>query len=645
MAYDGPAQPTQLTSDLPDKPDEAETDAATDADRDRFGVHVLWEVFLAFVVILAGYGLYQLDAAVVIGENSSQFLLFVAALGLIASGVGWSLRSGVPNLAAGPLAVAAAVCLTDQGTGGFGFGPFFTLAAAGIVGAVLALVVVVFHVPAWGASLGLALLLAGWLGSASDLEFTDGLGYDPAPHALWWVIGFVVLSLAGGYLGILRQVRPRLAGFRADGDPAARPGFTPAVFAAAALIGSSMLAGAAGLLLPVAYPALQGSYGFEWTALGLGAALLGGTSAFGRRGGLFGTVLAVLLLVMGLWFAAGQHWNAPLLGYAGTAILVGLLVTRMVETLGSSPEDDEPDWVPRREVPEPPATQPAKKPVAAIGATPAWEAPPSRSGSAVGGTRPLLALPSGESSRSYADAPTLHPGSTRLAGERGTSDPGSIGARPAGQPTVSRRTAPDRLTPPPLRGGIGDRASRLAHRFGGTLGDASRETSPTLPSPSEPTIHGTTSRSERPGQVVSGQVISGQVVPGKVVPGQVVPGQVVPGQVVPGQVAPGQAAPTSGASGRTAFGADPRHALPGRAIPHQGPGPAVSGQTVPGQVPLGEVPPEQVAPRQVPPGRTVPEQPGPGTPGQHTPDVSGASRSWFDRPSGADGTPPSPRPR
>ena len=78
-----------------------------------------------------------------------------------------------------------------------------------------------------------------------------------------------------------------------------------------------------------------------------GGALLGGTSAFGRRGGIFGTVFAAALLSVGLAYAQADDrtWSAA--GIATVAILVGLCVTRLVERFGrpAPPRlSDDDDW-------------------------------------------------------------------------------------------------------------------------------------------------------------------------------------------------------------------------------------------------------------------------------------------------------------
>jgi hypothetical protein len=87
------------------------------------------------------------------------------------------------------------------------------------------------------------------------------------------------------------------------------------------------------------------------TVLAVGAALLGGTSAFGRRGGVFGTVLAAILLTVAIGYtkAIGHPWNTFALG--AVAIGLGLAVTRVVERFGrpdsDAEEDDDEEWSPR----------------------------------------------------------------------------------------------------------------------------------------------------------------------------------------------------------------------------------------------------------------------------------------------------------
>jgi hypothetical protein len=70
------------------------------------------------------------------------------------------------------------------------------------------------------------------------------------------------------------------------------------------------------------------------TGLALGGALLGGTSAFGRRGGLLGSVLAAALLTLVIRYLEVTDRRVSQLATAAVAIGVGLVVTRLVESFG-----------------------------------------------------------------------------------------------------------------------------------------------------------------------------------------------------------------------------------------------------------------------------------------------------------------------
>src|SRR5262249_5104947 len=74
--------------------------------------------------------------------------------------------------------------------------------------------------------------------------------------------------------------------------------------------------------------------GFVATGLALGAALVGGTSAFGRRGGIFGSLLAATLLTLAISYADLAHFRVSPYAVAAGAIAAGLVVTRLVEAFG-----------------------------------------------------------------------------------------------------------------------------------------------------------------------------------------------------------------------------------------------------------------------------------------------------------------------
>jgi hypothetical protein len=107
------------------------------------------------------------------------------------------------------------------------------------------------------------------------------------------------------------------------------------VVAVLALVGSAGLAAVAGVLTTVqAGAASAGDAGLGLSALAIGVALLGGTSAYGRRGGLLGVVLAAALITLVTRYATVTGRHASTYAVAAAAILLGLVVTRLVEAAG-----------------------------------------------------------------------------------------------------------------------------------------------------------------------------------------------------------------------------------------------------------------------------------------------------------------------
>ena len=133
-------------------------------------------------------------------------------------------------------------------------------------------------------------------------------------------------------------------------DPADRRGWTGGLIVLAATVVSSALAGVAGVLSASVSQAATPSEGLLVTATAIGVALLGGTSAFGRRGGIFGTVLASALFVVVSAYsdAAELNWSPAVL--AASVLAIGLVATRLVEkfgrpSLGRELVEDDEGWL------------------------------------------------------------------------------------------------------------------------------------------------------------------------------------------------------------------------------------------------------------------------------------------------------------
>ncbi|HEU4346319.1 MAG TPA: ABC transporter permease, partial [Actinoplanes sp.] len=160
-------------------------------------------------------------------------------------------------------------------------------------------------------------------------------GYDPSDQAFFLVGGFALLAVMGAALGSAGPVRRLIGRMRPVADPATRRGGAAVLPVIAALVVSSVFAVAAGILMAAqsTAPIIPGT-GLEWTGIAVGTALFAGTSAFGRRGGIFGTLLAVAGLTLVLDYSDRRDLDISLFAVAAALIGVGLVVTRLVETYG-----------------------------------------------------------------------------------------------------------------------------------------------------------------------------------------------------------------------------------------------------------------------------------------------------------------------
>jgi hypothetical protein len=159
--------------------------------------------------------------------------------------------------------------------------------------------------------------------------------FDPANYAFWLFGGFAVLAVLGGAFGTVTPIRNFLGRIRPVSDPADRRGggaTLPVVFA---LVLSSVFAVVAGMLMAAqSTPPIVPGTGLEWTGIAFGTALLAGTSAFGRRGGVFGTLLAVAGMALFLDYQTRRNLDIALFAIGACAIGAGLVITRLVETYG-----------------------------------------------------------------------------------------------------------------------------------------------------------------------------------------------------------------------------------------------------------------------------------------------------------------------
>jgi hypothetical protein len=317
-----------------------------DEGHDRLGVHIGWEIVLLLGVAAIGYLLYHLDPASLRRPALDTLLVSAAAIGLLTLGAGLTLRAGVPNLALGPIALASALHYAENGDLGVlrSTVPALAIAAAG--GLVVAVLIMILYVPGWAATLAAAMGVIVY-NQLRTAPVAVQATYDPSPHAFALFGAFALVAVIGGAIGTVPPVRRWLGRMRPTGDPAGRRGAAAALPVILTLMLSSVLAVVAGVLMAAqsTRPIVPGT-GLEWTGIAIGTALLAGTSAFGRRGGTFGTLLAVAGMALFLDYSDRRNFGIALFAIAACAVGGGLIITRLVETYGQPlPDTDvDDDW-------------------------------------------------------------------------------------------------------------------------------------------------------------------------------------------------------------------------------------------------------------------------------------------------------------
>ncbi len=335
MGYDEPGRdgPPEPASAGPATAEAVLDDPDAESGRDRFGVYIVWETFLLLGFGALVYLVWREDSAVLRGSGLRDLIVDVIGLGLLALAVGLTLRTAAVNLAVGPVAVAAGLHFAEQSDRGVLGAVGTATAVAAIGGLVLGLVVVLLHVPGWAASLGGAAGVIVYIEQRSAPVLVQG-DYDPRGTAGQLFVGFAAIAVFGGLLGAVSPIRRLVGRFRPIGDPARRRGTAAGVVATTGYVCSTVLATLAGVLIASMGGTVTPAAGLDWTVLAVGATLLAGTSAFGLRGGVFGTLLTAGAIGLFLAYAQARGWTVSRWAVGGAALAGGLVVTRLVETYG-----------------------------------------------------------------------------------------------------------------------------------------------------------------------------------------------------------------------------------------------------------------------------------------------------------------------
>ncbi|MPZ26684.1 MAG: hypothetical protein GEV12_09545 [Micromonosporaceae bacterium] len=331
-----------------------------DGDRDRVWVNLAWEGTL-LVLLAGGVGLWWLLGGTIDLLQDPDLLADrmyeVAPFLLLATALAMSIRVRAVNLAVGAVAGLAAVLFLEWEGENRLVAVALVVAAAVAAGVVLSVLVAGLKVPGWAASLGLVVAVMATAATIAGSELVpvgasasgllgaapDATTVSVTSSGLAWllILAVMAVSVLGGILGVLPPVRRWLQSAREAATGPDRRRRSAALTTGAALLGSCLLAAAAGLLLVVPFDSgfggvriPVGSLEPVGLALAFAIVLLGGTSLWGRRGGVFGTLLAALgLFAVFVAFdesgwADQSHWITV------GALGLGFLVSWLVELAG-----------------------------------------------------------------------------------------------------------------------------------------------------------------------------------------------------------------------------------------------------------------------------------------------------------------------
>ena len=158
----------------------------------------------------------------------------------------------------------------------------------------------------------------------------------PATYSttLWFVV-FVVISAGGGVLWLSPAVRTMFSASRTASEPGQWAGLSAGLGAVVGLTGSSLLAGVGGVALALFQSTADpSSDGVGFTVVALGAVLVGGVSIFGRRAGVAGTILGVIIAESANFILLADGFSATWYYVPfGLMIVFGLGVSRALESI------------------------------------------------------------------------------------------------------------------------------------------------------------------------------------------------------------------------------------------------------------------------------------------------------------------------
>ncbi|SDD94293.1 hypothetical protein [Glycomyces harbinensis] len=338
--------------------------------RDRVVFQFVWGAILLLLTLNALFLIYRREDELFGGEFDSlldafdRHALYLTPVLLAALAIGMSLRLGAVNLAVPALAFAVTMATPVETN--IWLYLAYVAGAAVAAGLLYVLLAVAFRVPPWFAGLAVGVLILAALPVVDRLAPRESYSLPGMPNGFYLFGGTAVLAVAGGLIGLSPRVRDGFSAVKRMTDGEERS--APAVFL---LLGGTILsmllaAGSGYVVYVFALGPIEGANslnfgpygayptGVELQVLAFAIVLIGGTSLWGRSGGVLGVVLATIAVWAGLvlWGQAVEDagegsWQADYSQaiFAGV-LLLGLFVSFGLDRLGRPKEPVEEEEFP-----------------------------------------------------------------------------------------------------------------------------------------------------------------------------------------------------------------------------------------------------------------------------------------------------------
>lgn len=270
--------------------------------------HLDWRsniIYIAFVVVFVLFAIFLGNDGFLSPNNMLNIVRQTATISIMAVAMTFVIATAEIDLSVGSVAGLASV-VTAMATAQFGLVPGILagLLAGAVIGAVNGGLVALLKIPSFLVTLGMLGLAAGvsqWITASAPQPISDRLyvlifgggDFGPVPGLLVWT----VVAVAVGWLVMNRTGYGRRV-LATGGNPtaAAYSGINTARIKFTVLLTSGVAAALAGML----YAGRLESGRFQWgqgdELTVIAAVILGGTSLFGGRGAIIGTLFGSLFM-------------------------------------------------------------------------------------------------------------------------------------------------------------------------------------------------------------------------------------------------------------------------------------------------------------------------------------------------------------